>query len=190
MTVSIREYGRRKNVSDTAIRKMIKAGKIVKGLVYENGIPRINIEEADKEFTLYESSPTRGAKKEPEVKAEQQKRVTPPKQHPEPKAPEPHPEPPAGTLAATKLITAKLKAKDLELKVKKLQGLLVDKSKVYSALFSFGKEMRVNMQAIPDRFIDDILSAGSRNEAHTILFNAISDALESLTDLSKTDLAK
>lgn len=188
MTVSIRQYAKDKGVSDTAIRKMITAGKIVKGLVRdEKGIPKINVEEANKEYYLYEANAGRGRKKETEAPAIQpsvRKVVT----HEAP--PPQHPNPPAGSLAAVKLIKAKLDAKALELKVKKAEGLVVDKQKVYSALFSFGKEMRVNMQAIPDRFIDQILAAGSRNEAHTVLFNAISDALESLADLGKMDLAK
>ena len=189
MTVSIRQYAKDKGVSDTAIRKMITAGKIVKGLVRdEKGIPKINVEEANKEYDLYEANAGRGRKKETEAPAAQppaaQKVVT----HEAP--PPQHPNPPPGSLAAVKLIKAKLDAKALELKVKKAEGLVVDKQKVYSALFSFGKEMRVNMQAIPDRFIDQILAAGSRNEAHTVLFNAISDALESLADLGKMDLAK
>src|ERR1043166_2963671 len=68
MAVSIREYARQKGVSDTAIRKMISAGKIVKGLVRENGVPRIDIEEADKEYSLYEANAGRGRKKDSDDK--------------------------------------------------------------------------------------------------------------------------
>jgi hypothetical protein len=46
------------------------------------------------------------------------------------------------------------------------------------------------LQAIPDRVIDDVLAARSRNEAHQVLYNAIADALEMLTEISERPITK
>ena len=63
----------------------------------------------------------------------------------------------------------------------KEQGLYVEKQKVYSELFYYGKQIRAAIQAIPDRFIDNILAAPNRSVAHQILINAINDALDALS---------
>jgi biotin operon repressor len=63
----------------------------------------------------------------------------------------------------------------------KEQGLYVEKEKVYSQLTEFGQIVRGRLQAIPNRVIDNILSAKTRNEAQLLLVTAIDEALESLT---------
>lgn len=63
----------------------------------------------------------------------------------------------------------------------KEQGLYVEKEKVYSKLFEFGQQVRSQLQAIPNRVIDNILSAKTRNEAQILLITAIDEALDSLT---------
>jgi hypothetical protein len=199
-TISIREFSRRVSVSDTAIRKAISAGWIVGGKVMENGVPRINFEIAKKEWELYQSQQGKTTTIKQAQKINAPKAATPIKS-PEKSNPTPAahgaeeiaPRPPAGSLAAARLVQAQLKAKHMEVELKLKMGELVDKSKVYAALFSIGKEIRQTLQAIPDRNIDDILAAGlngSRNEAHVVLTNAIADALETLSELSKVDLNK
>jgi hypothetical protein len=79
-----------------------------------------------------------------------------------------------------------LQLKALELRERK--GQLVDKDKVYAALFNVGKEMRQNLEIIPDRIIDDLFSAPSRNEAHTMLAEAIAEALEKFAEISNREL--
>lgn len=191
-TVSIRQFAKDRGVSDTAIRKAINAGKIVEGRIFKNGIPCIIPEIATRELDLYEASPTRGEKKHTQppaakpVKPEQKKA-----QAPAPVAPPPTgevPKPPAGSLAAARLIQAQLKAKTMEVELKQKLGELVNKKQVYEALFAFGQEVRSALQSLPDRHIDEILAAKSRNESHTILFNAISEALESLADSGKREI--
>jgi hypothetical protein len=200
-TISIREFSRRVTVSDTAIRKAISAGWIVGGKVMENGVPRINFEIAKKEWELYQSQQGKTTTIKQPQKINASKAATPikspdNKSNPTPAthgAEEIAPRPPAGSLAAARLVQAQIKAKQMDVALKKEMGELVDKSKVYAALFSIGKEIRQTLQAIPDRHIDDILAAGlngSRNEAHVVLTNAIADALETLAELSKVDLNK
>jgi hypothetical protein len=63
----------------------------------------------------------------------------------------------------------------------KEQGLYVEKEKVYFQLFDFGKQIRLSFQAIPDRIIDSIKAAKTRNEAHLLLLETINQTLEGLT---------
>lgn len=197
LTISIREYAKIRGVSDTAIRKAINAGKIVEGRIFENGVPRIVADIADRELSLYEASPTRGQKKfpRPAPAAKQPVKTESPvtKGNVEPVVSgnsETSKAPPAGSLAQARLIQAQLKAKMMDVDLKVRTGELVNKDKVYSALFTAGKEIRVTFQAIPDRCIDGILSADSRNEAHTILYIAINEALETIANLMKMDIGK
>lgn len=80
---------------------------------------------------------------------------------------------------------AELKRKSLQLKLQsdaldlqRKRGALVDKAKVYSALFEIGKEIRLGLQSIPDRVVDAMLAADNRTEAHAILAREIHDHLE------------
>ena len=188
--ISIREFGRRIGVSDTAVRKAIDAGKIVKALGKNenNGRPTLNYDIALEEWkdsgggihaVNYESKP----------------KPTPPAPKPEPKKPveEPAPEPKryveqpvmvdTGTLVAAKKAQAVYIAKIKELEYKRMAGTLVEKDKVYRSLFAFGQELRNAFQALPDRIIDEVLATGNRNEAHKILYDSIADVLDKLSGM-------
>lgn len=87
------------------------------------------------------------------------------------------------TLAAARKAQEVYKAKIAELDYKKRIGDLVAKDEVYKSLFAFGQELRTQFQAIPDRVVDNMLAASSRNEAHIILYEAITKVLENLADI-------
>ena len=186
--ISLREYGRRIGTSDTAVRKAIKAEKIVRGVVYDtNGKPYIipsiaNAEWAKSYDPSYERVTQSGG------------RATVYSAAPQPiedaVAPLSTNQTTDTSLAAARRAQAVYKAKILELQMKEKQGSLVDKQFVYKTLFEAGQEVRSALQAIPDRVIDNILAARSRNDAHKILFDAISDALEQLSDIQKRDITK
>ncbi len=178
-TISIREYARRKGCSDTAVHKAIRAEKIVKGLEHdEKGRPRINPEIADAEWSVH-------------FDHIEPKNKTLAANIPKP----PDIEEPApgggiqGSLAKAKLSQTVSKAKLLDLEFRYKTGKLVERDKVYSALFNAGQEVRAALQTIPDRHIDEILSATSRNEAHAILYNALSESLGILADIQKREIS-
>lgn len=192
--ISLREYGRRKGCSDTAVRKAIKAEKIVKGVVVDiKGRPRINPAVADVEWSRnVDPDRPRVAQKGKAIFDEGAETETT-----ETDTEADESSAPAGvrratgtdtSLAAAKRAQAVYKAKILELEMKAKQGSLVDRDQVYKALFAAGQEVRSSLQGIPDRFIDNILAARSRNEAHLILANAIADALDKLADLGNKEL--
>lgn len=191
--ISLREYGRRIGTSDTAVRKAIKAEKIVQGVVYDDkGKPWIIPDVANAEWSKsYDPSYQRVTQSGTPVSiyadAGNPKDDASSGLKDESETPPPMDTGQARTadtsLAAARRAQAVYKAKILELEMKQKQGSLVDKQQVYKGLFVAGQEIRSAMQSIPDRVIDNILAARSRNEAHAILSNAIADALEKLADL-------
>lgn len=74
------------------------------------------------------------------------------------------------------------------LELKERKGQLVDKSRVYRSLFEVGQEIRTSVLSVPDKTIDNILAAPTRNEAYTILQAALTDALTQLSELKEGDL--
>ena len=165
MNITISEYARRKGCSRTAIYKAIDSGKINKGVVVEGDQRLINPSVADEEWKLnynplYERTTKSGTK--PVEKDDGDG---------------------SATLAAAKRAKAVYDAKNAELDYKKRLGLLVEKDKVYSSLYSFGKELRTALLAIPDRTIDDILASTNRNDAFNILYEDIAKTLEQLSDI-------
>lgn len=180
--VSIREYARSKGVSDTSVRKAIKSGKIKGG--YDEQSKKIIPLIADREWgdTIVSvppenvpanKSPANPANTEPGAQVVSGDGIFLDKD-----------ETYAEALRKDLIIKANLNALKLRMK----EGEVVEKSKVYKELFSFGKQIRLRFQSIPDRVIDDVLAAPGRNEAHMILFNAISDVLEELTGTGEEEL--
>lgn len=192
--ISIREFARRVGVSDTAVLKAIRAEKIVQAVDYSNPKrpkidPELALQEWGKNYNpnyertekVNESMGSGKASPNPKP-IEKQK---PKKVH---EQDDPTPQQGGKSLADIKRQTAEVKLHLSALDLKEKRGELVNKDKVYKALFAAGQEVRSAMQAIPDRVIDDILSAKTRNEAHAVLFNAIADALEMLSEIGNREI--
>lgn len=75
------------------------------------------------------------------------------------------------------------KAQLAEINLEKALGNLVSIAEVKKALYNFGASIRLKLEAIPDRAIDNIFSAQDRSEAHFILTNEIKSALQELTNV-------
>ncbi|MFT4061091.1 MAG: hypothetical protein QM642_01900 [Edaphocola sp.] len=73
------------------------------------------------------------------------------------------------------------KARMGKLKVEEAAGRLVDKDAMYREMFEFGKEIRSNLQAIPDRIIDELMTL-PRKEGHRLLLENINMTLERLSN--------
>lgn len=195
--VSIREFARRVGVSDVAVGKAIAAGKIVQAIDYTNAKrPKIDPDVALQEWGKnYDPSYQRtdkvnelmgeGAIPPKPTKAAKPTKPKPPVDDSEPEAPQ---RPGGKSLAEIKRQAAEVKLHISAIELKEKKGQLVDKDKVYKALFAAGQEVRTAFQAVPDRVIDDILAAKTRNEAHSVLFNAIADTLETLSEIANRDL--
>ena len=183
--IAIREYARRKGCSDTAVRKAIAAGKIVKGVVKNEGErPLINPEIADQEWGKtfnpnYVSNPKlkkqfAGEESEDEEEEDDEEEV---------------PNQQSSSTATIKRKHAAIKLQIDFLELKKKQGELVPKDAVYKGLYSAGQEMREHFLSLPDKVIDDIMAAKDRNEAYLILHDGISLVLDNLTDIQRRNFA-
>lgn len=104
--------------------------------------------------------------------------------------PEPPQEDGKRSIAELRRLQMEVKLQSEALKLRERKGELVDKQKVYNALFAAGQEVRTALTVIPDRVIDTILAARDRNEAHNILTTAIHEALRSLADIGNREIIK
>lgn len=93
------------------------------------------------------------------------------------------------TLNAARKARAVFEAKLKELEFKERQGAMIDKRRVYKALFEMGQEMRTAILAIPDRIVDEMMASSTRHEAHTILYKALQSELEKFADFASRDIA-
>lgn len=187
--ISIREYSRRIGTSDTAVRKAIKAEKIIDGVVYdENGKPYIVPSIANSEWSKsYDPSYERVTKSGGPVRVYQNRNSGQPKEESEEQESVGKHTVDA-SLASARRAQAVFKAKILELEMKQKQGALVDAKQVYASLFDAGKEIRSALERIPDRVIDSVLAASTRSEAHLILSNEINATLHALQDILRRDI--
>lgn len=174
------EFAKRVGVSETAIRKAVKTGRIHKGFYRSNeGRPRIRYETALVEWHESASEQAPPAKLPPGQKTP--RGIIEPGTDSDP-AP---PIQPGESINSLKQKHEKIKIASAAFDLKVKQGKYVEKEQVYKALFGAGQEVRQSLEAIPDRVIDEILAAKDRNTAHTLLTKAINAALERLAKLGK-----
>jgi hypothetical protein len=174
--ISIREFARRVNVSDVAVLKAIRAGKIKEAIDYTNPKrPKINPELAAKEWGKnYDPSYHRSPNVSEEIKlaptAKPAKAKAPAQAVVEPEAEATLP-PGAGgrSLADIKRQTAEVKLRLSALDLKERQGELVKKDEVYRSLYELGVTIKEKLLSIPNRVTDEMRAAESRHEAQRIL---------------------
>lgn len=174
--ISVRGYAKIVGVSEKAIRNAIVAGKIKKG--YDAKLKKIIISAANKEYgdTLVKKPIKSSDKPKENTKIKKKDEGDPLVAKDDDSY--------AEALRKSTIIKANTDA----LKLREREGQLVEKQKVFKALFSFGKEIRLKFQSIPDRVIDELLASPGRNEAHIVLSNAISDVLDDITNVSETNI--
>lgn len=73
-------------------------------------------------------------------------------------------------------------------KLEELEGLLVRKHDVEKILFAFGNQLKKNLLAIPDRCLDDLLSANNKIEATNILKEEITNTLAQFANFNKINI--
>lgn len=172
-TLTLRQYAKRCNTSHQTVSAAIKAGKIAEG--FDEKTMRINPDVADMEWGL-DFIQSRLMKKvadgyhgdvEDDDWNSLEKDVS---------------DIPQKT-SLKELVRLELlyKTRMAKVRLEEAQGKLVDKNATYQEMFAFGKEIRVNMQAIPDRIIDQLLSL-DRSAAYKLLMDSINEALEKLSE--------
>lgn len=172
--ISISEYARRCGVTRGAIQKAIKSGRITKG--YDLKAKKIVAIEADKEYGFNTVIKKTNEKIKHSVTQDRLEDLT---------------NIPVSeiTISANDFATDAdrkmviIKAQRELLKLKTESGELVNKDAVYKELFEFGKEVRMSLQAIPDRIIDQLITL-NRNEAHKLLTESINETLSKLSNIN------
>jgi hypothetical protein len=178
--ISIREFGRRVECSDTAVRKAIKEGIIVNGVhTKDNGQPAISFE-----IALAEWSARGGGEQKLNSGIENKSSYIPKNKIQMVVKNSNQQSQQTGTGTTTReeanrqkaILTAEL----LKIELAEKKGTLVNKAHVYKSLYEMGQVIRDSMLAIPDRIIDNLLSVGneSRNDAHALLQKEINETLQ------------
>lgn len=183
--ISQREYAIRRGCSEGAVRKAIKAGKIVNGVVRdEKGKPQINPAVADVEWS--QNFNPNYAHNNPTL-ADKLAVV--------PETPLPPIAPPVDegdqqrtSIAKVKHTEATLKAKLLHMKVQEQSGLTVKKADIAPALFDMGVEVRKAIMELPARHIDKLRSIADRNEAQIYWEEISAGVLERITQVISREL--
>ncbi|MFM7012790.1 MAG: hypothetical protein ACKO0Z_26270 [Betaproteobacteria bacterium] len=78
-----------------------------------------------------------------------------------------------------------LDAKLTQLEYETKSGAVVSKAQAERQLFEMGKRIRESILRVPDREIDTILAAGTRNQARELLYDALEAALLELSDIER-----
>ena len=170
--LSIRAYAKRVGVSHTAIKKAIDSGKIVKG--YDLGTQKLIPQFADQEYGFQVSIKKINEKMKDSISQDDLNYYSGVEvmdiqlSHAD-TAPE----------AQRKQIIIKAQLDLLKLKTE--SGQLVNKEEVYKEIYAYGKEIRMSLQAIPDRIIDQLITM-DRNDAHKLLTESINESLIKLTN--------
>lgn len=170
-------------VTDTAVKKAYKAGKISEGIVYPAGA---------QPYVLFEVARSEWAKNYDETYSARAPKLA--KELGTSDAATPAPQ--AGSdlegsaatggnasLANAKRLQALLTVKKMEMDLRIRQGELVERRRVNDALFTAGKEIREAVMAIPDRYIDEIMASKTRAEGFNVLHAALTEALERIAGL-------
>jgi len=166
--ISIRAYAKLQGCSHVAVKKAIDSGKIVAGYVNGKIIPEI----ADQEWAAAAGGSVQNTKLRENLG----------KSSPAPGAPADAAE---GRMSLQEAVRREkaARARIEELKLQEMEGTLVQRELVYNGMFEVGKEIKETFQALPDRIIDDIRAADTRNEAYTILVEAIAQGLEAVANM-------
>jgi len=173
--VSQREYARLRQCSEAAVRKAIRAGKIINGVVYEDGRPKINVEVADSEWKLNYNPNYGHNNAEISRSMEEATASSIAGQERE-------------SISKVKHAEAALKAKLLNLKLQEQTNRLVDKTAITAKLYEMGQEIRNQILGLPARITDNLMEIKDRNEFQIYLENELALALEKMTEVVKKDL--
>jgi len=174
--ISQREYARRLGISNEAVSKAVREARIKKG--WNKKENKIIVQHADKEFgVLFKNENLIPETTDPvengsEVSSNGDIRKGSDKLTLTAKS----------SYSEARRVQAILQAELTGKELAKITGELVNKEAVYKQLFTYGQNLRTQLLAIPDRTIDNIMSSKTRTEAHTLLTNALYEALESLTN--------
>jgi len=188
--LSQRQYAERRGCSEGAVRKAIRAGKIIHGLVKDaKGRPWINPDVADREWS--QNHNPNYAHNNPVLAEKLQSQPAQTPSAPTAPASEGTDSPDVearASISKHKQAESAIKAKLLHLKLQEQQGQVVKKSDISNSLYEMGQEIRKELMGIPARHIDRLRGISDRNQQQIYLEEAIASALEKITQVISRDL--
>ena len=159
-TISLSEFARQMEIGEKTIRDAVKLGKLSKGVIQVNGKSKIIFDIAKQEFDSFRIG----------VKAKQKNK---PKD-------EPVNDIGSMTFADAQRLGQVFKTKLLELELDEKEKTLVNKAEVFSQLFAFGQQIKVEFENLPMR-IGHKLVGCEVSDIYTILAAEIYQTLARLT---------
>ena len=185
--ISIREYARRLIIDEKAVRKAIAAGRIVRG--YDKEAKKILPDEANQEWG-YKHETVKQQKGVSRAKAIEKMGATPDLLSLE--TPETLEDLQQSLIITSRMPVAEaLRIREIigagldKMKLAEAEGRLVDREKVYKALFGFGNEIKKSLLNIPQRVARDIMAATNEVEVINILTDEITVVLTFYSNLNK-----
>ena len=160
-TISLSEFARQMEIGEKTIRDAVKLGKLSKGVILINGKSKILPAIAKKEFEAFRI----GTKAKPTGKP----------------TVEPVNDNSKMSYAEATRRNAVFKQRLSELELEEKEKTLVNKAEVYSQLFAFGQQIKVEFENLPMR-VGHKLVGCEVNEIYTIL---AAETYETLTRLTK-----
>lgn len=95
------------------------------------------------------------------------------------------------TMAEAQLQEQIAKAELRHLELEEKRGTLIKKELVYSQLFTFHRELRDSLLAIPDRISDEVIAVSdNRSKVHAAIYDAISETLLRLSETKERTLGE
>lgn len=187
--MSLREFGRRLNCTERAVRQAFEAGKIKTGIYQmpEMKRPKVVYEVAKKEWEengglVYKYNRITHIPGQAEPNRENASNT--------PKPPTTPPDATVMSLAESSRQTSIAQMKLKQMEVGEKAGQLVRRDRVNSQLYNIGQELRNSLMQLPDRVIDAVMACKTRNEGLLILQSAIGGELERISDLHKRDFTE
>lgn len=192
--ISIREYGRRKGWSDTYIRRLITNGVITEESITHhptNHRPQIIFDKAEADLAMNYNAPRKAAKEAGEPSQPKPKIKPVVREVSETETEEVDTRRlPSGKRSKAEIdrLAAEVKLQTAAIELRKLKGELVEKTKVYSALYEIGQITKSNVLGTVDKVIDDVLAAPNRAEARALLYSRLNAALEAVSNVQDEGL--
>jgi len=190
--ISLREFGRRYDVSDTAIRFYIKKGHIEASSIVINPknnrpqiIEHLAVENLRKNYKV-DWGLSVSSTDETKAITEKIKKTDFDKSNPK-KGGEY-----TDSITAVNLQIQKVKLQKETLELKKKEGELVGYMDVQRALFDKGTDIKLLFQSLPSQIIDEVIAGSleSRHKAITVLSNAIDQCLFKLSGIENFEIKR
>lgn len=177
--ISLREFARRLNIGEKTIRDGVRLGKISKGVIIENGKPKINypvaLIEAQSIGLGHKAMTNKG------IEPQEAKQTIPKELKPDESVTISSIDESTTFIEATRIQKVG-QARTAIMEADRMAGTLVNKSEVYIQLFEFGTHIRSEFESMPGRIAPKIATINDSSRVAEMLAKEIGLSLNKLLD--------